>query len=165
MNEVDTEKKAVWNWWFDVSPDDLVLMPSCSCKIFNDTPPVSSQAGQLVVGQEQFRSSLRGYDGWLDGWNEDPALQGGLLRGQLQLLWHPGQDLHRVRQPHTQIHTHTELLCLFMSAVYTGPQYPWQDPGIWRGSWWSLYTHTHSCSQRVKKAIEPLPKVSRWESW
>lgn len=63
------------------------------------------QASQLVVGQKQFRGSLSGNNGRLDGWNEDLALQGGLLWGQLQLLWHTGQNLHRVRQQHTETHT------------------------------------------------------------
>ncbi len=47
---------------------------------------MSFQTGQLVVGQEQFGGSLGGDDGRLDGWNEDLAVQGGLLWGQLQLL-------------------------------------------------------------------------------
>lgn len=97
--------------------------------------PVTSQAGQLVVGQEQFRGTPNGDGGWLDGWNEDLALQGGLLWGQLQLLWHTGQDLHRVRQPHTQTHSYSAYSC---QQCWQGLQ--WQGPGIWRGSWWRTHT-------------------------
>lgn len=78
---------------------DMFASPLTACLFF------SCQASQLAVGQKQFRGSLSGNDGRLDGWNEDLALQGGLLWGQLQLLWHTGQNLHRVRQQHTQTHT------------------------------------------------------------
>lgn len=52
------------------------------------------QAGQLAAGPQQLGGPLGGNGGRLDGWNENSALQRGLLGGQLQLLRHPGQDLH-----------------------------------------------------------------------
>lgn len=79
--------------------------------MFNVALPLSFQACQLVAGQKQLRSPLSWDSGWLDGWNENFALQGGLLWGQLQLLRHPGQDLHWVRQPQTHTVSYPAYSC------------------------------------------------------
>lgn len=59
---------------------------------------VPSQADQSAAGTtERRRGDIVGHCGGLDGRHEDAALQGGLLWGVLQLMWHHAQDLHRVR--------------------------------------------------------------------
>lgn len=100
---------------------------------------------------QRFPQWGRWVTGWME-WGPCPARRPSLGSATALVIPWP-----RPPQSKTTTHTdtHTKLLCLFMSAVFTEPQYPWQDPGIWRGSWWRTHTHTHlfSVSKESYRAL------------
>lgn len=165
-----SEGVAISSNWFNLNNKDKDHKAVASLSMFNVTLLLSYQACQLVAGQKQLRSPLCRDSGWLDGWNENFALQGGLLWGQLQLLRHPGQDLHWVRQPQTHTVSYPAYSCQECLQVPStrGKTQEFEE------TIGEEHTHTcthlqyaqvHFCSHEIRKAIELLLKVSWSESW
>lgn len=75
---------TTWLHTVHFSPHSLPLLLQC-------------QACKPSLGSEQHRHHVSDH-GWLAGDCSDSPLQGGFLWGQLQLVWHLSQDLHRVRE-------------------------------------------------------------------
>lgn len=77
--------------------------------------------------------------GWME-WEPCPA-----RRPSLGSATAPATPWPRPLLSKATTDTHSKLPCLFMSGVFTGSQYPWQGPGIWRDSWWRhTLTHIHT---------------------
>lgn len=119
---------CITNWTVESrsSKQSTLIIISSNRHFLDFLLPVSCQTSQPAAGQEHFRGDICGDSGRLDGRHENLALQGGLLRGQLQLLRHLGQDLHWVRQPQT---AHT-----VSSPAYSRQEClrVYSTPGIWR---------------------------------
>lgn len=85
------------------------------------------------------------WERWVTGWMEWELCPA--KRPSLGSATAPATPWPRPPLSKTTTDTHSKLACLFMLAVFTGSQYPWQDPGIRRDSWWRADIHTERHTQ------------------